>query len=423
MRKLFDISTTGLSIEELEPLVPEEGSDILDVAVDSSDDEIASENSQMQATLTEIETANNVVEAIDGMIAQDKAAIEAGEPSDTYVKMSVENFRTVLSVVGFNVSVLQVSSESFTTMTALQVLNLSIEEKEEVKKGILGKIGEKVKEVGERFMNTMRLIRIANMNTLNVIKEVRSRIAASSKTPSKPINNPTKKTTNRLLFSFAYLNLKKLDDENYMKLCNGIFDFMFQVDNIKTTRENLQKLVTGNYIDVKLARPAAKTDLDKDILEALDEKLTKKGIGEDKLIGYFTTQYWDVAYFSNKYIAQPTGICLYSKNQKPTFFKGATGYLEFNATHSFDALKELDDVELPSIETLTKIVNRVEKAVHEFDTILGEINGIQRSVNAIGDISPIIYLNILIQHLSSARMYYTKGLLHMVNTMLKHYKA
>jgi hypothetical protein len=408
-----------LATEDVEAEILGDDVNIIDAITNNTAEEITSNNNENEQDLADIETANNVVDTIDEMIAKDKEAVESGEVSDEYAKMSVESFRQVLHVVGFATATLRVSHESFSTLSAMDVLKLSIEEKEEVKAGILENIKKKLKEIGERFKNTMSLIGMSFKNDLNIVREVRSKLKEASHTATSELSPASISAVTRMTYSTIPFDIPKLDDAGYIKMCDEAFTNCIPFENLATLNKNLKALVTGGYIDVKLTKPAAHSEYDKKGLERL-----LKEVKEDTILGYFTAKWWEWNQATGRIIVVPHIYSLVSKNQKPTFFKGATAWHKEESKLMYTAIEIKDsDVSLPKLQTLEKILARIEKSIRDEEKIIAEYHGAWRAAEAIGDYSPYFFLSSLAEYVHSGRDFYTKGFLHLVNTMLKHYKA
>lgn len=379
--------------------------------------------------LNDLETAQQAVVTLESLIEKDKLLLANADsitPAD--VVMSIENFRIVSDMIGYEG--MTVATESMTEHNHQQLLQLSLEEKEEVKKGLVNKITDRIKVVGQRIKNTFSLVRTSFKNKHNMVAEVKTKLANSEKEPVAEINPATAKTLKMLLSSAGFLDIKTVDDTTVQTAIKELYHTLYPIENLKTLSSNLSVMINSKY-DPKAAikAPVPYTFTEKVVWDNLNDPsknkdkwfgLSKK-IDVDQILGFNALYRFDFTYITGDYTYTPVGLLLYRTGAKPTFFKGATKFKEFNSkvTKNIDEDKS---IELLKLETLKKLLGMVETGLKDQSKVIGVMDEIYVKADAIGDLGVYVYLNNLAMvHMYSGNAVHNY-LIHMINTVANHYK-
>lgn len=386
--------------------------DLLNTLLSTEEYEMGELSKSIKEKISAITLAQEAIDSLDILIDMDKQALAKESISDEYLLLSNESFTRTLVQLGYPVDTLKISSEDNTSLSNIEKLVLSIEEKEEKKKSIMEKIKSTFKSIGESFANFGKLMGVAVRNDQNVIKSLREKIKTSGDAKEGELSNATKATVTRLTSRIMpYIDLKTISDGDIVKYAYEMSAIVFQDSAIDIANDNIKALIAGDYdtdkVKFKQFKPANK-------IQDLVYKSTVSNLEvaeKDIALMYFTN-------------ALPFGAAcnyLYRTGKKPGIFTAATkiGYVKIKLpTYNH---KEAS-VSLFKLTTLESLLKMAEKDLDKTENSLAKLIAFYNSGEAIGDVSPVIFAQHMWENIDANGTFYKKGLLHMVNVMLDNYK-
>jgi len=396
----------------VEDVLSLEGFDALDgmLSVETYDaEQLAVE---MRDSLGMVTVANEAIENINKIIAMDKVELANEALTVSYVQMSNESFKQALNAVGYPVETLKMATEDTSAMTPVEMLTMSIEEKELAVEGIASKIKDKLKAIGTAFKNFGKLMRTAFKNDLNLVKELKAKIKISTTAKDGELDGSSKNTVQRLTrHLLPFTDLKSAKDGEIIKLLEEMSDVAHQGDNMDTATDNLKAMIAADYDPekVKLKPFKATNDTHAKIMKAVE---ANSEVPADKII---------LVYFSNALPLAAVANYLYTTDKKPNIITAATKIGNTSIKLKSYDHKDLD-VDLYKLATLDKILDVAAANVKTSNDILSKLINFYDAGDAIGDISPAIFAQHMWEYSYNESIFFRKGTLHMANVMLANYK-